>query len=217
MLEKLAERRGRSVDDVLRRAIARITNNGELTPEQRESDVIKRVELAEKKHAELLERIEAREQREAEMAAAAEFNSFLADYRGAAINAIDERTYPVLSAYEPDEVADSVLATANLVADRTGEIPEVSQVLAYLERIEQAKLDRVAGKAGYTKAAPPPPPAAPAPAKRDPTGRFLPAALPNQVAAERGTAPADYTRMSDRDRLAEAGKFLAEHGIGTGR
>lgn len=217
MLEKLAERRGRSVDDVLRRAISRITNDGQLTPEQREADILRRVEAAEKRHNELMARIEAEESKRAAAAAEAEFVSFLNDYRGAAISALDEKTFPVLSAFDADEVADSVITVANTVADRTGEIPDVAQVLAYLERQEQAKIDRVAGRVGYSKQPQPSTqPQQPAP-KRDVSGRFLPAAVPNQVAAERGAAPPDFSRMSERERLAEAGKFLAEKGIGTGR
>lgn len=194
-------------EDVIRRAIARIANNGQLTPEQAQEDLKREIAEAKRLAEELKKELSDRDLRAQQAAAEAEAQAFIDDYRQSVVAEIKPDAYPFLAAFEADEVAETALHVANRYAEKTGEVPAIADVLAYIEQTERQKFEARAAKVGYARPAPQAAPSAP----RDPsTGRFQPTALPNSVAAERGSAPEDFSKMSERERLLAAGRWLSE-------
>lgn len=199
-----------TVEDLLRRSIAKISNGGKPTPEmelQQALEMAKKAQAeAESIREELKKRDQDLEQRRIEEAQA----RAIQDYRDDAASAVDEAKHPFLAAYDPARVAEAALRAADAYAAKTGVIPAVEDILDYLEQVEREEWEARAPKLGFTKAPPPNDPAATAPA-RAPNGKFQPRAetprtVSNQSAAARGEAPVDYRKMSKRERARTAGR-----------
>jgi len=105
-----------------------------------------------------------------------------------------------LASLEANRVAQAVLRVADDYAARTGDVPEVSDVLDYLENQERARFEAIAERAGYSKRE------AQAVAAEMAAGEPPPRPLTNAAAAERGSAPTDWRKMSERERIERAGR-----------
>lgn len=156
LVEAIAKRTGKGVDDVVRGLIARVQNGGKATVEQQLEAVAKEAREA----REYAARLEAELKRQAEEEAAAELTArqeaFLNGLRDSYAASIDENHHPILSTLDPAEVAERGLIAANAYVEQGYPMPTAQDVLEYLEAVERAEFEARAAKAGYSRGAPPP-------------------------------------------------------------
>ena len=211
VLEKVAKRKGLQVDDLLRRAIARAANNGNADPAFEMEDLKKEVLKVAAKNEELAAELKRRDEEATKRSQEQEAQAIIDNYRDEAISHLEAgETYPILSSYDPEEVAEAVLQTADRYAAKTGEVPSVADVLEYLEKQEQQKLEKVTSKLGYQRQVKDVLQPAPQQPQRGSDGKFLPRGITNNVAGERGAAPVDYKSMTDRERIQQAAREVLE-------
>ena len=210
ILEHEAKRRGITLEDLLRRGIARVANGGKPTPDMELQQAMELARKASDKAAALEEEMKRRDL-EAEQRRAFEANEAMIDnYRSDAIESLDESSHPFLSTYSQDQVAEAALRAANEYAARTGQVPDAREVLDYLEEIERQSFEERAGRTGYTKAPPQPAPSVDeVMTSRGSDGKFKikgARTVSNSTAAARGSAPIDYRKLNPRERARAAAK-----------
>jgi hypothetical protein len=151
LLERISAKTGKSLDSIVRGAIARVANGGEPSPEQKMAALEKlareALERADKMEASMRERDEAAQRARAE----ADAQNRIEQMRLSIAASIDPEAHPFLNTYGADEVAEHALMLANEYAVRTGEAPEFADVLEYMEAQESAEFERRATAAGWTK------------------------------------------------------------------
>lgn len=152
LVEDIARRTGRGVDEIVRGLIARVQNGGKATVEQQLEVVSKEAREAREAAAKLREELEARARGEASAAELARQEAFLNSLRDDYAAAIDENHHPILSTLDPADVAERGLIAANAYVSQGYAMPTAQDVLEYLENVERAEFEARATKAGYTRA-----------------------------------------------------------------
>lgn len=215
LLERIAKKTGKPLETVLRNAIARAANGGKPTPEMEAQAEKDRLAQLEAKQKELDEKLLKSEQDRQAREAQARYEQTLADIRDEYATAIDASLHPFLAALEPSEAVHKAMLIANEYATRTGQLPETNDLMEYVETQEREAFEARAAKVGYARAAKENPEGAAAAAAAATPPPPVAAALPtkgakkvvsNRAAAARGTPPVDYRKMSERDRVAAAGR-----------
>ena len=206
LLERVARKRGLSTEEVIRRAIMRMQNGGEATPDMKQSDLER--EVAELKKS-LAER-EERDKRERETAQAAQEEAARTQamnaYRADAASGVNSDKHPILAAMDADEVGQAALDVALQVVQRVNQVPGVDEVLDYLEQQESERFLKIAEARGYTKAEAQAALQAQIDAGQQPAAPAAPAkpVVSNKTAGQRGAAPPDYRNMTERERIKAA-------------
>lgn len=197
LLERVAAAKGVKLEDLLRRSIQKLANGGEPTQEMVEqamrdelASVRKRLEEFENREKEAARELEKQRIR-------SENERFLAQYRDATASAISADEHPILSAYDPTQIVMAAMRVADDYAGKTGEVPDVGEVLAYLEEQERTRYETIAKRVG-SRATPEEMAAAAA------AGKSPARVVTNAAAASRGAAPVDYRAMTERERISAA-------------
>lgn len=144
--------------------------------------------------------------------------SLVEDYVTTILSKVAEDSYPVLANLDREELEAEVMRVSDKYAEKTGEAPEVEDVLVYLEEKYEAKAKKMS--AGLQKKLGSVTNSTEAETARPCTGCWFPAtakgrdpkAVTNAMAGERGS-PVQSTRISDRDKLSEATTFLRSKGF----
>jgi hypothetical protein len=227
-LEREAARRGMTLEEFLRRGIARMSNGGKPSVEEQ-------VEKASKEAAETKAELEKYRKAEEDRRAREDHNrqiaakeQFLHDFRNDLADAVDVNKHPILSSSEDaDDILDRAMILANNYAINTGRLPNVDEVIDRLESTELKKFEAAAKARGYSKAqieeevelaaAEGRKPGIAAgsdddddepTAVRDSSGRLGSRVVSNRQASSRGSAPRDTSKMSERELLEWAAEVL---------
>jgi hypothetical protein len=165
-IERLAKERGTTTDAVLRAALAKYSNGGQMSPEEKlavaEKRALDAAENADRKAKELEEREEKRLREMQERADAQAYEETVNGFRQHYASAINSEKHPYLSALSRSAVAQRALDAANEYAtltqgaDGRGLIPDTDELMAHLEKVEREAQETHAAKLGYIKAPPKP-------------------------------------------------------------
>jgi hypothetical protein len=212
-LERLSKERGIPFEVLMRDAIARMSNGGKPTPEQEMEDLKRRLQEQDERWEASKREREEREAREAQAAQEAQREQILANFRDEFASLIDENHHPYLSTLDTRDTVERAMREANEHARLYGEVPDFGEVLDELERQEKESFDARAMRRGYARQDSPPPQTHgndprvdEAMMQRDASGRFTPRVVSNATASARGSAPVDWKKLSDRERLERAGE-----------
>lgn len=152
LVEAIAKRTGKGVDDVVRGLIARVQNGGKATVEQQLEAVSKEAREAREYAVALQAKLDRQAAEELEYARMASQEAYLNQLRDGYASAIDENHHPILSTLDPAEVAERGLVAANAYVMQGYPMPTSQDVLEYLEKVERTDFEARAAKAGYSKA-----------------------------------------------------------------
>jgi len=153
LVEAIAKRTGKGVDEVVRGLIARVQNGGKATVEQQLEVVAKDAKEAREYAAQLEARLRADAEAAAEAYDVQRKEAYLNELRDSYASALDENHHPILSTMDPAEVAERGLVAANAYVLQGYPMPTAEAVLEYLEKVEHTEFVARATKAGYSKAA----------------------------------------------------------------
>lgn len=208
LMEHVAKERGMTLEQLLKQVVSRYANGGKVTPEVEKEQMAAKVDALQAKLDAMEADAKARQEAELERQQLTEAETILNEVRGGFVEALSPEKHVFLSTFDQADVVEAAMRTANEYAEERGEMPELSDVLDYLEEVEAKKFEARALKAGYTKAqAAAMAAGTPAPApERGPNGQFRPKVASNQQVAARGEAPAEWDRMTERERITRAGR-----------
>jgi len=209
LLEKRAKASGRSLEDVLRHIITRVANGGKETQEDRETRLEREAKEARAAAEEAKQAVKDWTEKQEAAAIMAANERIIMDYRDDALSTLSEELHPHLSTVDPEYVARRALQVADQVAGAEGVVPDVADVLQFLEDEEREQFEKRAARLKYSRGEQKP---APVELGRGPDGRFQPAKqapprnVTNQMSASRTQSPIDWSKLSERERIELAGE-----------
>lgn len=152
LLEEVARRTGKPLEQVLRRGIEKVSNGGQLTDEER-AEQAQREQAARDARLEKLENeLRERDAREQAAAQQRQMQEVVDNYKFATLDAFQPDVYPHLSAYTEEQIAMAAVKVADYIAGQTDEIPDPAYVLQQLEDNERQQWEARAAKIGYSRA-----------------------------------------------------------------
>lgn len=202
LLERVAQRKGLTLDQLVKRAITRIANGGKPNPEDVVHDVKRELEQLKQAKVDEAKQGDAEAERRAEAA--------VTQYINGTLELITEDAHPFLADVEATELGRRVRAVAEEYASKTGKAPDPREVLDYLEQQEGARFNARAARLNKATTETPQGAAAPVAGAVPGNGKPEPPqvrTLSNSNAAESsGRAP----EVSDdpREHLESAAEYL---------
>lgn len=195
LLDAIARWRGTSGTELLRGLIAKMTGDAAPAAKDVESKLLKRLDELDKK----IDDSVGKKQQEAA-------NERLAAFTEAVTSALDPERHPLVSEYSEQDVVRSALSVARAYAQKTGKRASATEVLDFLETLEEQKVEKQSARLAAKKA----------PGRKDETGpssgagpgsRKAPSrAVTNGDAAERGNGRPPS--KDERDLIADAESYL---------
>lgn len=195
LLDAIARWRGTSGTELLRGLIAKMTGDAAPAAKDVESKLLKRLDELDRK----IDDSVGKKQQEAA-------NERLAAFTEAVTSALDPERHPLVSEYSEQDVVRSALSVARAYAQKTGKRASATEVLDFLETLEEQKVEKQSARLAAKKA----------PGRKDETGpssgagpgsRKAPSrAVTNGDAAERGNGRPPS--KDERDLIADAESYL---------
>lgn len=150
LLTEVAKSRGLTLDQLIKRGIARIANNGKLPEADQARADLEEARREAKAAKDRVEKWENEQKEKAERAKqdseAANYDKIIADWQEQTVNMVTEDTHPLLSGLDATEIASKALWVADQYFQKTGVAPAQEDVLDYLEQQELERFEKLAAK-----------------------------------------------------------------------